>query len=344
MFDLKQTQKWVMAVLSDADGAAAAYRDPLAGWQSTFVQITLPVTVAAYVVAALLGWMTGGAAFMLGSPLLFLVATIWALVWTLLVAFIFDLLAGTFDGERNFDAAYAVVALALIPSALGTAVSPLPWLGWLISLAASVYSLILAYRFLPQYLRIPEDSRVKHFALSVVAAIVVNFVVMMTIGAQMGPSIEERIKEAVEARGDVSGAAGSGMFGGLERQAQMSEAAANDRYEPPAHGRLSRAQVARYVDNMEKTHALRQRLDAELSEKYAQDKPGITDIFGGIGGMARLGTAEMEVVKSAGGNWAEHQWVKSQIEAARIHQDLNDATQHNFSLYQEIEPRLTALN
>ena len=46
-----------------------------------------------------------------------------------------------------------------------------------------------------------------------------------------------------------------------------------------------------------------------------------------------MSTAEMEVVKSAGGNWAEHQWVRSQIEVARIQQDLNEATEHNYNLF-----------
>ena len=56
----------------------------------------------------------------------------------------------------------------------------------------------------------------------------------------------------------------------------------------------------------------------------------------------RLSTAEMEVVKSGGGNWAEHQWVRGQLETARIQQDLNETTAHNYELFlkyqDQIEP------
>jgi hypothetical protein len=116
---------------------------------------------------------------------------IWALAWTFVMAFIFDYLAGVFDGKRNFDAAYAVVALAIVPAAIGSAIGPLPLIGWLINLAASIYSLMLAYRFIPTFLEVPEASRTKHFALSIVAAIVVNIVVTFTIGSMFLPSFTQ---------------------------------------------------------------------------------------------------------------------------------------------------------
>ncbi len=50
--------------------------------------------------------------------------------------------------------------------------------------------------------------------------------------------------------------------------------------------------------------------------------------------------AEMEVVKSGGGNWAEHQWVKEQLRIASIQKDLNDAVKHNYALYQKYADQL----
>ena len=41
----------------------------------------------------------------------------------------------------------------------------------------------------------------------------------------------------------------------------------------------------------------------------------------------------MEVVKSGGGNWAEHTWVANQLETARVQQDLNEAVSHNYQLF-----------
>ena len=106
-----------------------------------------------------------------------------------MIAFIFDFLVGVFADERDFDAAYAVVGLAVIPAALGNAAAPLPWVGWLVSLAASIYSLMLAYRFIPVFLNLPEASRVKHFVVSIVAALLVNILVSITLGFTFGPAI-----------------------------------------------------------------------------------------------------------------------------------------------------------
>lgn len=329
MFDLQATVKWVTAVLKDPNAAAAAYRETSATWQQSFLQITLPVYVTAYVIAALVALITGGS-FLFGSLSFGIVvfSLVWSLAWTLVIAFIFDYLAGVFGATRGFDKAYAVVALAIIPAAAGSAIAPLPWIGWLIGLAASIYSLMLAYRFLPLYLEIPEPSRVKHFAVSIVAAIVVNLLVSLTLGSMFAPSMLQRP--------DTDNNFGSGLFGGIERQASFAEAAANDTYDPPNDGKLDSAQIERYADVIRKTRELQNR----LSEKFDNKDPSISDVFSGVGGAMRLSTAEIEVVKTAGGNWAEHQWVKAQIETARIQQDLNDTTQHNYALFEKYQDQI----
>ena len=51
-------------------------------------------------------------------------------------------------------------------------------------------------------------------------------------------------------------------------------------------------------------------------------------------------TSEMEVVKSAGGNWAEHMWVQESLRTAWIQKDINDTVSHNYELYQEFEEEL----
>ena len=66
-----------------------------------------------------------------------------------------------------------------------------------------------------------------------------------------------------------------------------------------------------------------------------KENASISAILGGGGDAARIGTAEMEVVKTGGGNWAEHQWVRHQLEVARVQQDLNDTVKHNFALFEK---------
>jgi hypothetical protein len=338
VFNIQATIKWVTAIAADPNSAAAAYRETAAAWQQSFIQLTLPLYVAAYLVAVIVAFVTGGS-FLFGalSPGVLMFSLIWGLAWTFVIAFIFDFLAGMFAGRRSFDAAYSVVALAIIPSAAGIAVSPLPWIGWLLSLAASLYSLMLAYRFLPIYMEIPEAARVKHFVLSVVAALVLNLLVSFTAGSIFAPSVtigslDENPSQPV----------GTAMFSGLERQAELTEAAARDSYDPPANGELTEKQVRNYIDVTAKTQALQERLSESL-QGMEDKEPSLTDVMSGVGGALRLSTAEMEVVKSGGGNWAEHQWVKNQLETARIQQDLNPTTEHNYRLFLKYQEEIEQL-
>ncbi len=329
MFDIEATIKWVTDVLKDPHGAAIAYKDLAAPWKQTFLQITLPVYAAGSVFGYILALITGGS-FLFGEATLglFLFGFLWSLAWTFVIAFIFDYFVGVFADGHNFDAAYAVVGLAVIPAALGNAAAPLPWIGWLVSLAASIYSLMLAYRFIPVFLTLPEEHRVKHFIVSIIAAFLVNILVSITLGFMFAPAI---ISVAAP---DTDTSSNVGILGGLERQSSFAESAMNDTYDPPADGKLSRSQLERYVDAKKKTQMLSERLAADL-ENLEEDEVSISDIFGGVGDVLRLSTAEMEVVKTAGGNWAEHQWVANQLEVARVQRDINDSVKHNFELFEQ---------
>jgi hypothetical protein len=59
--------------------------------------------------------------------------------------------------------------------------------------------------------------------------------------------------------------------------------------------------------------------------------------------MMGMNTIELEIVKSAGGNWAEHEWVKNTLRTAYIQKDINEAVAHNYALYQEYEDELQAI-
>ena len=331
MFDIQTTMRWVSAVFKDAQGAAVAYHATQPRWQDSFLQIALPVYLASFIVAALLGLLTGNG-IMFGS----IFTLLWSLAWTFVVAYIFDYLAGFFAGGRGFDQAYAVVALAIIPAAVGTAISPFPWIGWLISLVAGIYSLYLAYQFIPVFLAVPEPARVKHFLSSIVVAIVINIIVSMTLVQLFQPSMMSSFETE---SGNTAIREEGGLFSGMTRQVDIAEAAASDTYQPPANGKLKKAQVVEYVDVMQKTATLRERTNSKVKQ-LDEENASLSDVFSNIGGVVRMGTAEMEVVKTRGGNWAEHQWVKAQLETARIQQDMNDVTAHNYALFQYFQKEI----
>ncbi|NJN52141.1 MAG: YIP1 family protein [Gammaproteobacteria bacterium] len=335
--------KWVRGILLDPNPTAAEYRANNTPWKTTLIELTIPLTVVSYVVAYILAWFTGGAlAFgaMASVPLWAIVAMAWSIAFLLLAAFVFDYFAGMFGGTRSYDQAVALATLAMIPSTLGSIVSPVPWIGWLLSLIATIYGLVLLYRFVPVFLAVPEPSRVKHFVVAFVTCLVINLVVATVIGGAIAGSV---MMSAYSDAADSSDSGNTVGFGsGFERQAEVMEGAQNDTYDPPADGRLDEEQVQAFVSAMKKTAALRER----LSKKYeGKEEPGsLGDLVGGVGDIMRLTSAEMEVVKGAGGNWAEHLWVKQAIETARVQQDINDAVAHNYALYLDYQGDIDALD
>ncbi len=331
--------KWVRGIVVDPNPTAAEYAASNAPWQKTFVELAIPVAVVSYLAGFLLALLTGGS--MMGgviaaAPLWFVVSVVWGIAFLLVAALVFDYFGTMFGGTRSFDQAVALITLAMIPSLLGNVVAPLPWIGWLLSLAATIYSLVLLYRFVPMFLIVPEPNRVKHFVVALVTCLVINIVAATMIGAVLGAGMV-----ASGGFGDADSA--SSTFGtGFERQAALMEAAQADTYDPPADGEMTASQVDAYVVNMTKTNALRDRLAKKYDGK--EEPAGLSDLLGGMNDMMRVTSAEMEVVKGAGGNWAEHLWVKQSLETARVQQEGSAAIAHNYALYLDHQEEIDALD
>ena len=126
------------------------------------------------------------------------------------------------------------------------------------------------------------------------------------------------------------------------------QAAEDDRYDPPSSGRLSEDQVREFIRVMQRTEELQEEKAArlkELAEKAESDEDvsfsDLGSLMSGMTEVAGLQTSEIEVVKSAGGNWAEHQWVRESLRTAWIQKDINDAVSHNYELYQKYESELS---
>jgi hypothetical protein len=139
----------------------------------------------------------------------------------------------------------------------------------------------------------------------------------------------------------------SGMFGGVMRQAELMAEAEEDRYTPPSDGRVSEDQVRSFIRVMERSAEMQEEKGERLREiaERAEKEENVsisdfTQMMGGMTDVAGLQTAEIEVVKSAGGNWAEHQWVRESLRTAWIQKDLNDTVAHNYALYQKYEDQL----
>ncbi len=344
--DLNRTLALVRGALLDPEPTWRSYLSEAGDWQRTAGLLTGPLIIGATVVAYLLGLLSGGGMFGLGRPTLgsSLMNIIMGAIAAALVAFIVSWLAGAFGGKRSFAHGLAATSLAFVPGYLGQALAPLPLIGGLLSLGLSIYGLVLLWRIIPSYLDVPDGRRAGHFIVSLLASVVAMIILGRMLGG-FGASPGSDFDRTAE--GEASGSATGGVFSGMARQGELIAAAEEDSYAPPRDGKLSADQVEEFIRVMERAAEMRsgqeQRLQ-EIAEK-ADQKEGFSmsdfgDVMSSVTSMAGIQTAELEVVKSSGGNWAEHEWVREALRTAWVQKDINEAVAHNYALYQRYQDQL----
>jgi hypothetical protein len=350
MIDLARTLKLYRGALFDAEATWRSYLPEAGDWKKTALLLTVPLIIAATIIAYVLGILGSGASLLGLRPTL--ASSAYSIVMGVIaagvIAFIFSALSGVFGGKNSFALGLAATTLAFVPGYTGQALSGLPWIGWLLALGLGIYGLVLLWRIIPLYLEVPSGKRVVHYIVSLVACIVVFFVLSSVIGGALFGS------GAGPGFGGLSGretprteGSDGGLFGGLGRQAELIAAADEDRYEPPADGELTERQVEEFIrvmDRVGEAMAARDRRLQEIAERADRDEQvsfrDLGSVMSGVTEIAGLSTVEIEVVKSAGGNWAEHQWVKEALRTAWLQKDINDTVAHNYALYEQHEAQL----
>jgi Yip1-like protein len=348
MFDLKRTLELVQGALFDTEPTWRAYLPEAGNWQKTAVLLTGPLIVASTVIAYLLA-LTSSDTSMFGmfrptimSSVINIVA---GAVAVGVVTFIFSTLAGVFGGKNNFALGLAAISLAFVPGYVGQALVWLPWLGGLLSFGLAIYGLVLLWRIIPIYLEVPDGKRTAHYVVSLLASIVVMMVIGSVVGRVLYGSVPGMTMSGITQMG--SGSSG-GMFGGAIRQAELMAAAEEDRYSPPSDGKLSDRQVREFIRVMDRAAELQadkdKRLQA-LAEKADSDNQlsmgDLGELMGSVTDLAGMQGGQIEVVKTAGGNWAEHEWVRDTLRTARIQKDGSDMIVSNYGLYQKYEEQLS---
>lgn len=104
---------------------------------------------------------------------------------------------------------------------------------------------------------------------------------------------------------------------------QLMKDVADDRYEPPADGKLTDAQVKMYlkVRDQEKVIAQVAKAEAQKHADAARQKgeksiAGMMEGFKTLGSVADMLTADVRAAKDLGFNTQEYLWVKGQVLAA----------------------------
>ncbi len=352
MVNLNRTLELVRGGLFDSEATWNGYREEAGDWQKTAILLLGPLIIVAAVAGYVFGFL-GSSVSIFGQFRPTLMSTVGTIITSAIGAVVFALvvsaLAGMFGGKKSFALGLAATAFASIPSYLGQALMWLPWVGGLIAFALFIYALVLLWKVIPVFLEVPDAKRAAHYIASLVATIVVMMILSLTIGRFFMPSISGPSFSSTSTGGSSSSPFdGGGMLGGFARQAELLDAAENDRYSPPSDGRVDKKQVQEFVRVMERAEEIRQeKMDRykAIAEKAEEDQDlslkDLGSLMGGVSEVAGLQTIEIEVVKTAGGNWAEHQWVRESLRAAWIQRDGNDAIEHNYELFQNFEEQLS---
>ncbi|MBT8071380.1 MAG: YIP1 family protein [Gammaproteobacteria bacterium] len=354
-FDLAKTLSLIKGGLLDHENTWKTYLEDCPDWKATAVVLTGPLFILNIFLSLIFSRLTGGYAvygYQSNWFMALITSLIMGAVGFAVVVLVFNFLAGIFKGTPNFSRAFAAVSLAVIPAWVAGALAGLiPYLGFLIAMAGGILSLVFLYRIMPLALGVPDEKRVVHYVVSLVAILVINMVIGLTLGlGNAGNQIRSSGYSTSNSSSERT--ASSGVMGEAMRQAEIMEAAGADQFDPPSDGELDEDQVEELVSVMRKTRAIHaeyaekmEKLAAEMKAKEeAGESPSMSDLgkmYTGAGGLMGANNAEMEVVKSGGGNWAEHVWVKQQLRTAHIQQgEGSDANAHNYELYKKYEEEL----
>jgi hypothetical protein len=354
-FDFTKTLALIKGGLLDHENTWKTYLEECPDWKQTTLVLTGPLFILNVLLSLIFSRLTGGYAvygYQSGWFNALIAGLVMGAIGFLIMVLVFNFLAGVFKGTANFSRAYAAVSLAVIPAwVAGVLAGLIPYLGLLIALAGGILSLVFLYRIVPLALNVPQDKRVTHYVVSLVVVIIINIIIGLALGLGSAGNQYRSSGYSTSENADRR-TAGSGVFGEAARQAELIDAASADRYDPPSDGELDEDQVEDYVSVLRKTRAVHaeyaekmDKLAAEMKAKEeAGESPSMADLgkmFSGAGGLVSTNNTEMEVVKSGGGNWAEHEWVKQQLRVARIQQgEGSDANAHNYKLYKEYEEEL----
>jgi hypothetical protein len=186
MFNPGKTIELVRGSLTEPAETWQSYLGENPGWQRTAMELTVPLVVAAIVIGWLLSLIFGGYFYFgygRGVILGLIFGLVSAAISVTVLSFLVSFFADKFGGESDFDRAFAGVSLAIIPGWIGATLSGIPFLGPLLQLAGTIVGLVFLYKIIPLAVRVPEDKRVVHFVVVIIAAIVVQLIIGLILGA-----------------------------------------------------------------------------------------------------------------------------------------------------------------
>lgn len=103
-------------------------------------------------------------------------------IGVLVAAFVVDILASSFNSERNFGRSIQLVAYSVTPFLVAGVLNVIPYLG-ILAFVAGLYGLYLMYLGFPFVKKTPEDKVAIYMIVSVAVLVVVMLIMFFILGA-----------------------------------------------------------------------------------------------------------------------------------------------------------------
>ncbi|MEO6819269.1 MAG: Yip1 family protein [Ginsengibacter sp.] len=91
--------------------------------------------------------------------------------------YVIDLLAPSFDSEKNLNKSAQLVAYSNTPIWVAAFLSFIPVIGWLLAIAGWVYSIYLFYIGLTTMKKTPEDKKVVYMIIAFIVMFAITFII-----------------------------------------------------------------------------------------------------------------------------------------------------------------------
>lgn len=193
MVDFSATASRIYGMLTKPQETLAFNSQPVPPWMIVAKEHVLPIIVVTSVINGVLLWvlqplyesmyraaamdMPESGDIVLDSILRIAFQFAGITIWALVVGFF----AGVLGGRNDFNAAYLLVALALTPHMVSSALQPIPGIGALLWLGSFIYAMVILYKGAPALVGVPGESRTRHLVLSLVSMMLAGIAITLVL-------------------------------------------------------------------------------------------------------------------------------------------------------------------
>jgi len=151
--------------------------------QSLLTGYVLPLAVIAAAGSLIKGFLFAGTLGLKYFIVMAIVSFIVQMVAFYLSAYIIDMLAPSFESEKNLGKSAQLVAYSGTPSYIAALLSFIPLLSFLLAIAGWVYGIYIMYLGIGPLKKTPEDKKVIYMVIAFVIMIAVYFILGAILGA-----------------------------------------------------------------------------------------------------------------------------------------------------------------